>query len=169
MAFQGVDEDTARTLQTMWAMKNRGVVCKTCGHLFEDDEVVYRKRGTPGWSPGSKPLQVFCHGWVSGWHPSWLENASEPAPCVGGCGVLVASWYRYSYHSANYEREGQPIHMACSRRCAERARNARRRKSTPKPCETCGETFTPIRADANYCSNACRQRAYRQRKAEVSS
>ena len=29
-------------------------------------------------------------------------------------------------------------------------------------CKGCGKTFTPKRSDAVYCSNACRQRAYRQ-------
>jgi uncharacterized OB-fold protein len=31
-----------------------------------------------------------------------------------------------------------------------------------RPCKGCGKTFTPKRSDAVYCSNACRQRAYRQ-------
>ena len=31
-------------------------------------------------------------------------------------------------------------------------------------CACCGEPFLPIRADARYCSNACRQKGYRQRK-----
>lgn len=31
-------------------------------------------------------------------------------------------------------------------------------------CACCGEQFLPIRADARYCSNACRQKGYRQRK-----
>ena len=31
-------------------------------------------------------------------------------------------------------------------------------------CACCGEQFLPIRADARYCSNACRQKDYRQRK-----
>ena len=34
-------------------------------------------------------------------------------------------------------------------------------------CPCCGEQFLPIRADARYCSNACRQKDYRQRKATV--
>ena len=34
-------------------------------------------------------------------------------------------------------------------------------------CACCGEQFLPIRADARYCSNACRQKDYRQRKANV--
>lgn len=29
-------------------------------------------------------------------------------------------------------------------------------------CVTCGKKFTPKRNDAKYCSNACRQKAYRQ-------
>lgn len=34
-------------------------------------------------------------------------------------------------------------------------------------CPCCGEQFLPIRADARYCSNACRQKDYRQRKTAV--
>jgi hypothetical protein len=35
----------------------------------------------------------------------------------------------------------------------------------PHTCADCGDTFTPARADAAYCSSACRQRAYRNRNA----
>ncbi len=35
----------------------------------------------------------------------------------------------------------------------------------PHTCADCGNTFTPARADAAYCSSACRQRAYRNRNA----
>jgi hypothetical protein len=31
-------------------------------------------------------------------------------------------------------------------------------------CRVCGEGFTASRADARFCSNACRQDAYRKRK-----
>jgi hypothetical protein len=31
-------------------------------------------------------------------------------------------------------------------------------------CSVCGEKFTASRGDARYCSNACRQDAYRKRK-----
>jgi hypothetical protein len=34
----------------------------------------------------------------------------------------------------------------------------------PRPCECCGENFTPTRVDGIYCKDACRQKAYRQRK-----
>ena len=36
-------------------------------------------------------------------------------------------------------------------------------------CACCGEQFLPIRADARYCSNGCRQKGYRQRKANAAS
>ena len=41
----------------------------------------------------------------------------------------------------------------------------RRGKPSPRDCEACGEPFAPTRADARYCSNACRQDAYRERHA----
>jgi len=39
-------------------------------------------------------------------------------------------------------------------------RRLERRKDTL--CQTCGKPFTPKRADAKFCCNACRQKAYRQ-------
>lgn len=33
-----------------------------------------------------------------------------------------------------------------------------------RTCDGCREAFTPTRADARYCSPACRQRAYRDRR-----
>ena len=36
-------------------------------------------------------------------------------------------------------------------------------------CKMCGSVFTPKRSDAVYCSNACRQRAYRQSVTDKSS
>ena len=43
-------------------------------------------------------------------------------------------------------------------------RRLEKRKDTI--CKGCGKPFTPKRADAVYCSNACRQKAYRQSIAE---
>ena len=46
----------------------------------------------------------------------------------------------------------------------------KRRKSLKKRentvCKNCGNTFTPKRAGAVYCSSACRQKAYRERVAD---
>lgn len=38
----------------------------------------------------------------------------------------------------------------------------------PRPCDTCGETFAPTSlAGRRYCSNKCRQRAYRRRRKDL--
>lgn len=46
-------------------------------------------------------------------------------------------------------------------------RNKTRAKPAPKRrhCDTCGKSFVPEKESARYCSNACRQRAYRARAA----
>jgi hypothetical protein len=46
------------------------------------------------------------------------------------------------------------------RRAWERRGKAKRILTT-RPCVGCGKTFEPTRADAQYCSSACRQQAYR--------
>jgi hypothetical protein len=54
----------------------------------------------------------------------------------------------------------------CGRACLKRLkRRQARQEPEPVVCATCGTTFTPARSDARYCSNACRQRAHRQRHA----
>ena len=60
-----------------------------------------------------------------------------------------------------------PVKKYCNERCCylgfwkhKREKRLAMRKDTV--CKTCGNTFTPKRFDAVYCSNACRQKAYRQ-------
>jgi hypothetical protein len=53
----------------------------------------------------------------------------------------------------------------CSYRCTRLARQGARRE--PRPCDECGEVFPPTRADGRYCPPACRQKAYRARKAVI--
>lgn len=55
----------------------------------------------------------------------------------------------------------------CSQRCVNDAYMERRRQrhaaSLRKTCAVCGKPFTAKRADAMYCSPACKQTAYRGR------
>ena len=60
-----------------------------------------------------------------------------------------------------------PVKKYCNERCCylgfwkhKREKRLAMRKDTV--CKTCGNTFTPKRSNAVYCSNACRQKAYRQ-------
>ncbi len=92
------------------------------------------------------------------------------------CGHMVSPWAFTAPSSC--EACGRPVvsrerrnrlYIYCSERCARRLYNrhrsekrARARRSTC--CSACGEQMSPSRSDARYCSNACRQRAYRERK-----
>lgn len=58
-------------------------------------------------------------------------------------------------------------HYLCSTECG-KGFDPRPRKNPTRSeleCDGCGQTFSAIRSDARYCSSACRQRAYRQRRA----
>ena len=64
-------------------------------------------------------------------------------------------------------------HVFCSKRCTWRAANRqtkalRAEARQSRTCETCGRPFVPRRADAKRCSPACRQAAYRRRRAQGS-
>ena len=48
-------------------------------------------------------------------------------------------------------------------RCKDKARRTRNKVTAICYCETCKQPFIPKRKDANYCSNRCRQQAYRYR------
>lgn len=71
------------------------------------------------------------------------------------------------------DRCGRPFMGAlarryCSDECGQRTRAERRdrtRDRESRRCVVCGDPFTPPRADGRYCSPACRQKAYRRRKA----
>ena len=55
-----------------------------------------------------------------------------------------------------------PRVIACSVDCAAQARE--RRRGPERLCRMCSKPFRPKRADAVFCSHACRQRAYQRRQ-----
>jgi hypothetical protein len=84
---------------------------------------------------------------------SWRARRAKPWPCEACGRPVVDTGYL------------PPDHTACGSPCREEARKVRRRaQHDEQACATCGKPFTPTRADAAYCSSACRQRAYRERK-----
>jgi len=59
-------------------------------------------------------------------------------------------------------------HTFCSQPCESAYHNHRKRKPKErKLCEVCGEEFTAKRVDAKTCSQACKQKAYRRRRASA--
>jgi hypothetical protein len=100
----------------------------------------------------------------------------RPAPVVG-CLVCSEAWAdSRSARCVEYPCEhcGRPVlirgnkikRIACSPYCRGQLDNALARARRAKDrrehsCQICSAPFDPSRRDAKYCSNACRQRAYR--------
>jgi hypothetical protein len=55
----------------------------------------------------------------------------------------------------------------CSRSCEGHVYRASRSRDVMATCRGCGATFSQPRSDAVYCSNRCRQRAWRRRAEEA--
>ena len=49
-------------------------------------------------------------------------------------------------------------------RCKEKAKRDRGKTVAICSCLECGQAFTPVRKDAKFCSDKCRQKSYRYRK-----
>jgi hypothetical protein len=95
---------------------------------------------------------------------AWLDRH----PCLG-CHHELA-WRAQCNATLVITREQRlPRPTCCGSRCERAAAKAQRVAAhaarREKQCSPCGGTFTGTRTDAVYCSPACRQRAYRQRRA----
>ena len=79
----------------------------------------------------------------------------------GGCGrvfytTIYTKKYCHSYWCGNQANN-------------RRQREYRQMRRQDLVCQCCGEKFTPNRAGARYCSNACRQKVYRKRVTDAAS
>lgn len=150
------------------------VTCQGCERLIRPDEPIYVSRDRfiffgDGYVTGALPVGPWCascegdapHGrpWKRAGRDAWENGHFRwiPAPprTCRTCGRLF-------YACAT---------RWCSDRCENAERTERRREAREQArsrhwCRECGERFTPPRADARYCSPACRQKAYRKRQAE---
>jgi len=138
-------------------------VCGECGRSLTPAEPVWLvSRWRPGWR-GRRHVHS-CEGCA----PEKTGNLWFKRPCEG-CGRTVWRrhlqewWFKYGCELPSHVR------TFCCERCEQGVHRARRRDRQPErpapKCAACGESFAPIRRDAVTCSNACRQRAYRNRKA----
>jgi hypothetical protein len=97
-----------------------------------------------------------------------LEPTHAKAECAS-CGrtcILDRDRKKFKKSWLKYHGERRTF---CSQRCRVRHNNQKRserleEKRAGTECQECGDTFTPDRSDAKYCSAACKQRAYRKRK-----
>lgn len=125
----------------------------------------------PGYFLGD---QIFIIDWSGHWRASpgcWEVWQSElrnrfrdGIRCYGsnyktwctGCDVDLYSANGMAKRCIYCKREHE-LRQQRKRRAAKRAKIE---------CAQCGEEFTPNRTDAKFCSNACRQRAHRQRRSK---
>ena len=159
-----------------------------CAKNFGAGDVLYRRRETVSIT---SPVFSYCRehrcGQSGGYHNRDAPKGSyytycrceerhweEPEPCVG-CSRLIshpkyAPWRRlrhWAYFGMRAPAQPRPF---CSERCRRRVfdteRKAKRlaeRDGDERQCAACRGTVNKRRADARYCSTACRQGAYRQR------
>jgi len=124
-----------------------------------------RKREEPGWPEKLKGLQAeYEENRKNGWRSHKPKDDPLAELYVrlkcNGCGRVF------------YDHKDNPYSHApdCTGRCRAyayshaaylQAKAIRAQNRAPRPCEQCGETFTPSRADARFCTTRCRMRAHR--------
>jgi hypothetical protein len=141
-------EENVLTKRTRGFLRRTAYRCWWCDHVFVEGDILYRQFRRPA-------LCETCAEKQGKWSTYYWESRRKPIPCEGACGALVSTW--------GYWPPSSP-YLTCSTRCGGLARNTRRRRARPVECAGCGETFEQTRSDTRYCSNACRQKAYRRRK-----
>jgi hypothetical protein len=107
---------------------------------------------------GDRPIRFsatkrvpVCEVCVARWE---LDEARDTEPCRG-CGRHL-SFDRRLYQGERQQRR------TCDNRCYRIALRKRRRLKL-RWCIHCDKQFSPARQDAQFCSSACRQKAYRKR------
>jgi hypothetical protein len=134
-----------------------GRSCGKCGRQLDPAETVYLVRIGIGYRLGGS-FGYWRAPICSGCAPSRALQADVATPCAG-CGRGVV------YQRSDWRRRW----FACSERCLWTARNRLRAERLAEArmldCAVCGERFHPARSDAVTCSPACRQKAYRRRRA----
>jgi hypothetical protein len=132
-------------------------ICAQCGGVIAENEDIYVVQV-------AIPMRSMFGDAVT-------ERAPVCARCAEahtfGHAMYCPACQRVVHYEHDHDQTG-----ACSGPCrraidAKRKRLNRARERQCRLshiCETCAAKFTPTRSDARYCSNACRQDAYRKRK-----
>ncbi|MFI7087744.1 hypothetical protein ACIBUR_29625 [Streptomyces anulatus] len=125
----------------------RLLICEPC-----------HRRGAPDPDTGrTRAASTRQTATVEWWGLAGRGTPLPPQACIAGCGLTVI-------------RGAEPLMrgVTCSRAC--RTSLTRKRHGghgSGRPCGTCGDPVTTGRADSAYCNAACRQKAYRRRKADA--
>jgi uncharacterized OB-fold protein len=157
-ARSSVDDASSEYRAAMRAAKHPHIECTNCGHVLGPRQVVVMIR---------RRYERYRHAWF----PYCLRcvpgsdiDTERTQPCLV-CGREI----RYASYSWATSHNG-----TCSYQCAYRHKIAqqcerKRVHHDPTKCTVCGGRFVPSRSDARTCSNACRQKLYRQTQTRVSA
>jgi hypothetical protein len=132
--------------------------CHLCQHRFDDNETVFiaKQPYKPGHSIWRRfPLCESCAKQqlpANGWHSFY-----PPKPC-GYCERKIAVSC-----GASARRRPDFCCDLCASREVSRVSKDIRKRMRKKRCQQCEKDFEGTRADARFCSSACRQQAYRVR------
>jgi endogenous inhibitor of DNA gyrase (YacG/DUF329 family) len=139
------------TAEMVEAASQTGGSCAGCGRALGHDDPVWRRRVSRkrGWGSTVAPVCEECQ-------PTW-RSVRTSGQCEG-CGRLV-------HNTEGFGRR----RVYCSKQCEllrqhaiARQRRAEARGAS-RACAECSEHFEPSRADAQFCSTRCKQKAYRKR------
>lgn len=137
-----------------WELSRTGKTCDKCGRTLTATERAWIYSGAVFVGPFAMRYrkQRVCGDCVPKWRrfgpPQPCEHCKRP--------VLYQQSYRRRWHAFCCD--------CCQWLYYDRlARERRAQKRQGMTCTECGTEFVPKRADAKYCSGACRQKAYRRR------
>ena len=83
--------------------------------------------------------------------------------------VLRGEIEHYLFYTTIYTKKYCHSYWCGNQANNRRQREYRQMRRQDLVCQCCGEKFTPKRAGARYCSNACRQKDYRKRVTDAAS
>jgi hypothetical protein len=137
--------------------------CVRCNHKFE--------LGEPIWHDVFELDANACYFCaLDFWGPDWRDYVNV-SPC--DCCKRPVFWDK---EAATYGIVTQVVRYAhykrvlCTKHCENAFYRGRPNRLLLAPpvlrCETCTQSFSSKRTDAKHCSPACKQKAYRQRKAK---
>jgi hypothetical protein len=131
--------------------------CQACRRDLAEGEPIYRiSNGYDGpWHQSLGGAVGSVCGDCKNQYWSWGQQWESAEPCAHCARRVIRSG-----------RRKRPKYVVCGAACraavyGEVARGRRRLPS--RRCADCGNDFVPKRSDAEYCSAACKQRAYRKR------
>ena len=140
--------------------KRDATVCHWCRKKFYLGQARYLVEDEIDVWPAWERVSICGLCWVDSNEPTALRKMERL-----GCGEPIKAPQRWRMGPKSTFSQIIVAALCCSNRCHQRARRKHRHR-WPQRCDVCNKQFTPRRPDAHYCSNACRQLAYRRRKSE---